>query len=165
MIAAATIAELLADVESTETLEMADGKSGVRMERVRIDGESYVVKYLSLADDWIMRITNDHSLRPLQVWESGLRERLPRCIDDATVAMGLDDPDGDRRTARLAILMRDVGEWLVPEGHDPIPLDQHRLFLTHMATPARDVLGMARRRRAVSNTRPLPLVRARAPDR
>jgi hypothetical protein len=30
--------------------------------------------------------------------------------------------------------MRDVGEWLVPEADDPLPLEQHRAFLGHMAT-------------------------------
>jgi thiamine kinase-like enzyme len=29
--------------------------------------------------------------------------------------------------------MRDVGEWLVPEGDDVVPLEQHSRFLDHMA--------------------------------
>lgn len=129
----ATISELLADAESIELLDTTDGKSGVRMERVTIDGESFVVKYLSLAEDWIMRLTGDRAIRPLQVWESSIRDRVPACIDDAVVAIGLDDPDDDRSSARLAILMRDVGAWLVPEGDEPISLEQHRTFLAHMA--------------------------------
>jgi len=29
--------------------------------------------------------------------------------------------------------MRDVGDWLVPVSDDPVPMDQHRSFLEHMA--------------------------------
>jgi hypothetical protein len=32
-----------------------------------------------------------------------------------------------------ALLMRDMSPWLVPEGDEPVPLDQHLRFLEHMA--------------------------------
>ena len=128
-----SIAELLNAAESVELLASTDGKSGVQMERVLIAGISHVVKYVSFTDDWIMRTTRDLQIRPLQMWEAGLYDQVPLSIDHATIAMGLDDPDDDRSTARLAILMRDVGPYLVPEGDLPVTIDEHATFVSCMA--------------------------------
>ena len=49
---------------------------------------------------------------PCAVWESGVFDLLPRCIDHATVGAAREDGRG-------AVLMRDVGEWLVPAGRHP----------------------------------------------
>src|SRR4051812_1752801 len=128
-----SIAELLVDAESVEVLAQSDGKSGALMERVQIAGQSHVVKYISFADDWVMRTTRDLRLRPLQLWEGAVYDKLPASIDHATVGMGLDDPDGDRTTALLAILMRDVGTSLLPEGDSAVRLDEHATFISGMA--------------------------------
>ena len=107
-----------------------DSKSGAPFEQVTIDGDGYVVKYLHVDEDWIMRSSGDLRCRPLMVWQSGLLERMPASIDHAIVAAS---GGVGRHGWGAALLMRDVGAWLVPEGDSPVPLEQHRSFLTDMA--------------------------------
>jgi hypothetical protein len=123
---AATVDELLAGATDREPMHATDSKSGARFERVTIDGAPYVVKYLSRADDWIMRATGDLAYRPLLVWQSGLVDLTPDCIDHAYVGAA-HDADG------AAILLRDVATSLVPEGDEPLPLDVHLAFMEHLA--------------------------------
>jgi len=52
---------LLAGASDREPILSGAGKSGARLERVVIDGQRYVVKYLHLADDWTMRAAGDLS--------------------------------------------------------------------------------------------------------
>src|SRR5262245_11820862 len=80
---AASVEELLDGAEGREALVASDSKSGARFERITIDGAPYVVKYLHLDDDWIMRATGDFRCRPLLVWQSGLLADCPPCIDHA----------------------------------------------------------------------------------
>lgn len=136
--AVGSVAELLAGATERVPFSHADGKSGVPMERVVIDGQRFMVKHLCVSDDWIMRATGDIGVRPLLVWESGLLDRLPPVIDHAVEAMAVDPGPG---FTRAALLMRDVGEWLVPEGDDPLPLEQHLRFLDHMAALAATFWG------------------------
>jgi phosphotransferase family enzyme len=126
----ASLEELLAGATSREPIRPSDGKSETLFERVVIGGERYVVKHLHCDDDWIARATGDLTCRPLEVWRSGLLEEVPDCIDHAVVgvAAGL-----GRHGWGAALLMRDVGQWLVPEGDAPLPFEQHRRFLDHMA--------------------------------
>jgi hypothetical protein len=128
---ATTVAELLAGATGRRPMHAADSKSGARFERVTIDGEPHVVKYLHVDDDWIMRSTGDLACRPVTVWREGILDRVPTCVDHAVVgaATGL-----GRNGWGAALLMRDMSPWLVPEGDDPVPLDQHLRFLEHMAT-------------------------------
>jgi hypothetical protein len=123
---AGSIDELLAGATSREPFAHSDGKSGVPMDRAVIDGERFVVKHVSIDNDWIMRATGDLCCRPLLVWRSGLLARLPPTIDHAFAGFA---PEG----RGAAILMRDVGPWLVPEGDEPISIEQHSRFLDHMA--------------------------------
>lgn len=118
--------ELLAGASRREPLVHGDAKSGATFERVRIGDDDYILKHLRLDGDWIMRATGDLAYRAVRMWTSGLLDRVPGCIDHTVVAAAV-GPDGG------ALLMRDVGEWLVPEGDAPIPLDQHLRFLDHMA--------------------------------
>ena len=106
-----------------------DSKGGAALERVLIDGESFVVKHVHVDDDWIMRATGDITCRPLLVWQSGLIDCLPACFDTAMVgvAVGL-----GRNGWGCALLMRDRSDWLVPEGDEEVPLEQHVRFLEHM---------------------------------
>lgn len=127
---APSTAQLLGDGARREPLVHADGKSGGQMERVVIDGDTFVLKHLRAADDWIMRATGDVACRAITVWRAGWLDRLPACIDHAVVDAAWDEgPDGHGGV----LLMRDVGPWLVPEGDDEIPLEQHLRFIDHMA--------------------------------
>jgi hypothetical protein len=125
---ASTAAELIARATSREPLQHTDGKSAVPMERVVIDGASYVTKAISTRVDWVSRATGDYGCRVLGCWRDGILDQLPACFDHAIVAVAF-EPD----TGTTTLLMNDVGEWLVPEGDDIITLEQHRLLLDHMA--------------------------------
>lgn len=121
-------AELIAGATSREPLHHTDGKSVTPMERVVIDGTSYVTKTISTRLDWISRATGDYGCRVLACWRDGILDALPACFDHTVVAVA-HEPD----TRTTTLLMHDVGEWLVPEGDTPVSLEQHRRFLDHMA--------------------------------
>ncbi|MDT4923641.1 MAG: hypothetical protein QOG01_1354 [Pseudonocardiales bacterium] len=125
-VVAPSLADLLAGVTEQSSIEDGAGKSGARLERVVIDGESYVVKHISRADDWTMRAAGQLWGAPLVLWRRGLLAQLPDCINQPIVGVAY-EPDG------CALLMRDVGQWLVPVNDDVIPLEQHLSFLDHMA--------------------------------
>ncbi len=127
---AGSIEELLQGATAREPLISSDAYSGAILERVVIDGERYVLKRISFTDNWLMRAAGDLTGWEIAVWESGLLHSLPPSIDHATVgAARYDGPDGPRG----ALLMRDVGPWLVPEGDAKLPLEQHLRFLDRMA--------------------------------
>jgi hypothetical protein len=120
--------ELLAGAAQREPFTPADGKSSVPMQRVVIDGESYVTKTISPDNDWISRATGDVGSRVLWCWRSGLLDQLPPVIDHTIVAVA-----HDPSTRSVTLLMRDVGRWLVPEGSAPVSNEQHEQFISHMA--------------------------------
>ncbi len=138
------VTELVARATDREVLHPVDGKSTSTFERVTIEGRSYVLKRLSPATDWIMRATGDHVHRPFLVWRAGIMDRVPACIDHAVVAM---EVSGAGDHAELAMLMRDVGPDLVPEGDAVVPARQHGDFVDHLAQLSaafwgwRDVVG------------------------
>jgi len=123
---AESVDELLAGATTRESFASSDGKSGVPMERVVIDGARFVVKHVSVENDWIMRATGDIGCRPLLVWRSGLLARVPPSIDHGFVGVA-------QESRGAAILMRDVSAGLVPEGDGVIPPEQNLRFLDHMA--------------------------------
>ncbi|MBW8827375.1 MAG: aminoglycoside phosphotransferase, partial [Acidobacteria bacterium] len=125
-----SIDELLEGATERRPLKTSDSKSGASFERVVIDGRPHIVKYLHPDDDWIMRVSGDLVCRPAVVWSSGLLDHLPASIDHAMVgvATGL-----GRNQWGIALLMRDVSDWLVPEGDQPVSLEQHLAFIDHMA--------------------------------
>jgi hypothetical protein len=124
---ASSAAELLAGATSRTPMSAADGKSDVPMERVVIDGASYVVKQLSPTLDWISRATGDYVARVLTCWRTGILDRLPDCLDHTIEAVAF-----DLETNTTTLLMRDVAETLVPEGDGAVPIEQHRRFIDHM---------------------------------
>ena len=125
--------ELLARASSRQQILPGDARAGAVYERVTVDGTPYFVKRLSPASDWIMRLTGDRVHRPYLVWQAGIMDRAPGCIDHTVVAMDL---DGDGDEAVLTVLMHDVGGCLVPPGDTVVPADQHAGFIAHMAALA-----------------------------
>jgi len=123
---AASVDDLLAGASEREPMADGAGKSGALLERVVIDGQRYVVKYLHLADDWTMRAAGDFTSATFTAWRKGLLARLPDCIDQPIFGVAR-DPGG------CVLLMRDVSQWLVPVSVEVIPLGQHLRFLDHMA--------------------------------
>ena len=123
---AASVDELVAGASSRVPMTVDDSKSGARFERVVIDDESFVLKHVDHRDDWIMRQTGDVGCIPVRVWESGVLDLLPDCVDHATVGAAREQGHG-------AVLMRDVGAWLIPAGDAPVGEEQHLRFLDHLA--------------------------------
>jgi Phosphotransferase enzyme family len=122
--------DLVVGAANRVALSPEDGKSGSTFERVTIDGEHYFLKSLTYEDDWISRVIHDRDFWIFRVYELGIMAQAPACIDHAVVGMAL---EGDGPGARLSILMRDIGTWLVPEGDEVVPLEHHLGFLDHMA--------------------------------
>ncbi len=123
--------DLIAGAEDRRPLFMGDGKSGSRLERLRIDGEPHVLKVLDLEDSWIMRSTGDLGRRQRLLFASGLLDGLPGCIDHAVV--GVAPVPAARGREGTALLMRDVGAHLVPEGSAPVDPGQEHRFVDDMA--------------------------------
>ena len=129
---APSIETMLAGATDRVTLVDGAGKSGATLERVTIDGDAYVVKYLVLADDWTMRAAGVLRGATLELWRRGLFARLPDCLDQPIVAVAW-EPATRARGPLTAVLMRDVGQWLVPVSDAAIPMPQQLRFLDHMA--------------------------------
>lgn len=116
--------ELLAGVEDREPM-VSVGKSGARLERVRVGGAPYVVKYLDRETDWTMRASGFDGYATVELWRRGILAALPHCIREPTVAVAQD--------GTAALLMEDVSTWLVPSTDEPITGPQNERFLGHMA--------------------------------
>jgi hypothetical protein len=80
-----------------------------------------------------MRFFGETTCIPLEVWQRGWMDVLPERIDHGVVGVagGL-----GRAGLGAAILMRDMGAELVPEGDEPITVDQHLQLLDDMAALA-----------------------------
>jgi hypothetical protein len=137
-----SVAELLDGATEREVIVAGAGKSGAVLERAVIGGEHFVVKHLRLADDWTMRAAGDLNSATLTLWRRGLFARLPDCINQPIVGVAVEPGlasagarQGGRPPVRpgAVLLMRDVGEYLVPVSDSVVPLEQHLRFLDHMA--------------------------------
>lgn len=120
----------LARASRVERILPSDARAGAEYRRVSVNGDTYFVKQLSPASDWIMRVTGDRVHRPYLVWQAGIMHRSPACIDHTVVAM---DVAGTGDRAVLTMVMRDVGTLLVPPGDTVVPVSQHAGFIDHMA--------------------------------
>jgi Phosphotransferase enzyme family len=127
---APTIAKLVAGASSRRPVRPSDAKSGATFERLVIDGERLFLKVLRADQDWIMRVTGNTTNWEYRVWAAGLYHRVPTVIDHAVVAMSL---EGDGPGARLAILMTDRSDDLVPPGDSTLTVAQHDRFVEHLA--------------------------------
>jgi hypothetical protein len=122
--------ELLVLASSREPVVPADARSGAVFERIVVGPDRYFVKRLSTASDWIMRASGDRVCRQYLVWQAGIMDQCPECIDHTVVAMSV---SGEGEDAVLTIVMRDVDGLLVPPGDAILPVGQHARFMAHMA--------------------------------
>lgn len=122
--------ELLAGVTSREPYLTTDSKSGNAFERVVIDGERLIVKYVHVDEDFTIRGLGDLGPRPLFVWRAGLMDLAPDLIDHGVVGVagGL-----GRNGWGAAILMRDLSAELVASGDQPLSMEEHLALLDHCA--------------------------------
>ena len=127
-----TVSELLAGAEDIRPLDDAPGKSGARLERLRIDGVDLVAKYLDPAHDWTVRASGVLGGPVARLWTSGILHRLPECLNQPIIGVAA-DPGGDAATGGTVLLMHDVGADLIPATDEPLPLATHLRLLGHMA--------------------------------
>jgi hypothetical protein len=125
-----SISLLLANARDFEQVD-APGKSGARLDRLTIDGDPFVVKYLDPAEDWTMRASGLLGGPVCTLWSRGILDRLPDCINSPIVAVAADN--AGRWDQRTAVLMHDVGDSLIPAVDEPITLAQGHTLLTAMA--------------------------------
>lgn len=124
---AASVDALLEGATDRVSLTPPDGKSGSRIEKVRIDGVGYVLKSSRNAWDWLMQASGDGGGRHLRLWQSALMGRVSGHIDHTIVGIAALPPDG------VALLMRDVTEQLVPAGDTELTGGEQDAFLAAMA--------------------------------
>jgi hypothetical protein len=120
---------LLRGVSERVPVHSSDAKSGASFEKLIINGRRCFLKVVSAEDDWIMRVTGNQHWE-YHVWRAGLYQRVPSVIDPAMIGMSLDSM-GD--VTRLAMLMHDRSEDLVPPGDSAVPASQHVGFIQHLA--------------------------------
>lgn len=125
-----SVDELLAGAERRDSFVPDNARSTSRFERVWLDGEPHIVKYLHAADDFMMRAFRDPGSRTLRAFAAGLFDAAPDVIDHAVV--GAASGTGHDGTG-YALLMRDVSADLVPPGDDLFPEAQHHAFVDHLA--------------------------------
>src|SRR4051812_33639426 len=120
-----SVEELLAGATDREVIADSAGKSGAILERVRIDGKPYVVKYIDRTRDWTMRAAGSLRGVSFELWLRGLFDELPTCFLQPIVGVARDE--------MTVLLMEDVSDWLFPVTDEPISLEDHLRVLDHMA--------------------------------
>jgi hypothetical protein len=123
---AGTVDELIGDATSREPMVVTDSRSGARFERVVIGGERFVLKHLSIANDWIARAYGDLGPWSVRVWSSGLLDAVPASIDHTYAGAAVAGREG-------AVLMHDIGPYLVPDVDAPVRETDHVAFLDDLA--------------------------------
>jgi hypothetical protein len=117
-------------VERREAFHSDDFRSGSHFERVWIDGQPHVVKYVHVDDDFLMRASGDLGCRTIRAYAAGLFDVAPDLIDHGVVGAA---PGHGRNGWGGALLMRDLSAQLVPPGDDPLTEERHLRFLDHLA--------------------------------
>jgi hypothetical protein len=126
---AASVEELLAGARRLGGHVPDDARSSAGFERVEVDGEPCLVKYVDPTRDFTMRVSGDIGCRPRRVWAAGLMDVAPDLLDHATLGVARWGTNG----WGAALLMRDVGPHLVPVGDDPVAEAAHVAFLDGIA--------------------------------
>ena len=110
------VEQLLEGTSGRTSYVPADSRSHAGFERVEIDGEQCVIKYVHPDNDFTMRVSGDVGCRPRRVWEAGYMDLAPETIDHATLGVAR----WGRNGWGAAILMRDVSTDLpVPSSSVP----------------------------------------------
>lgn len=124
-----SVDELLAGATHRQSFAPAESRSTSGFQRVVIDGQRCVVKYVHPDGDFLMRAGGDIGCIPLRAWTTGVMDSAPDVIDHATVGVA---PWG-RNGWGAAILMRDVSAELIPADNMPVTEHVHETLLDHLA--------------------------------
>lgn len=136
-----------------------DSLSGGTLEWLQPEGaggKRYVLKRFSYGSDWVMRATGDRQGRAVQVWRTGLLDRVPDGIMHGYLGCA---QDGDG----WAILLEDLSQSLVPSGDVPVAPEEQTVLLeayaslhadfwerAHLAPPNQGFCTLEQRYRSVS---------------
>jgi hypothetical protein len=133
---AVSIRELVEQAER-RPLADSDGKSGAMLERaVLADGRTVIVKRFDPDFDLVMRISRDMRGREVEMWESGIFDRLPADVGHAVI-------DGWFDEVGIGVLvMRDLGD-AVYGWRTRVSSDQCRSMVRSLASLHRTFLGRA----------------------
>src|SRR3954465_8312150 len=134
---AASVDELLDGARRLGDHVPEDARSSAGFERVELDGEACIVKYVDPTRDFTMRVAAAIACRPRRVWAAGLMDAVPEVIDHATLGVAPWGPNG----WGAAILMRDVGPELLPAGDQPVTETAHLGFLDALAALSAHLWG------------------------
>ncbi len=94
----------LVEQAAREPLVDSDGRSGAALERaVLADGRRVVVKRFDPGSDLVMRLCGDTRGREVEMWESGIFDRLPAAVGHAVLGGWYEDGAG-------VLVMRDLGD-------------------------------------------------------
>ena len=127
-----SVEELLGGATLAQSFVPDDARSPAGFERVEIDGERCVVKYVHPDFDFTMRVSGDLGCRPRRVWEAGLMDLAPDTIDHAMLGVAR----WGRNGWGAALLIRDVCDDLPVLGDEPIDEELHAAFLDGIAALA-----------------------------
>lgn len=137
--------ELLQQAVERSVVTRHDGRSGARLEHVRLaDGTAYVVKRVTPASDLTLALTGGTVAREYLLWRSGALDRLPPGVDHAvvdgwvdgdTTVIVMEDLD-DRVFTWRSRLSTDETDWVVARV-----AAMHRRFL---GSPPAEVVPLER---------------------
>lgn len=132
-----SVEELLEGVRRLGPFRPDDARSSAGFERVEIDGQPGVVKYVHPDHDFTMRVSGDVGCRPLRVWAAGMMDLVPDVIDHATIGVAR----WGRNGWGAAILMRDASPDFPELGDAPLDEETHAAFLDAIAALAAPLWG------------------------
>jgi hypothetical protein len=124
-----SVDDLLAGAVRLGEFRPVDARSPATFERVLVDGQRCVVKYVHFEHDFALRAIADAGCLTRRAWELGLMDSAPANIDHATMGMARWGDDG----WGCAVLMRDVTDELIPPGDSLLTEEQHLGFLNDLA--------------------------------
>jgi len=125
-----SVDELLAGATSRRPWQPAETRAAVAFERVEIDGEPHIVKYLHVDDDFSLRAFGDLGARTTLAFEAGLFDAAADAIDHAVVGMAR---GVGRNGWGCAILMRDVSADLATTDSSMFAVDEHERYVDSLA--------------------------------
>jgi hypothetical protein len=127
---ASSVEELLDGAERLGRFTPADARSPAGFERVVVDGEPHVVKFIHVDDDFATRVAGDIGCLPVRVWEAGLYDVAADLVDHGVVGMAR---GYGRHGWGAAILMRDLSDEIVVPDGSLLAEEVHLRLLSHCA--------------------------------
>jgi hypothetical protein len=127
---ARSVSDLLEGCTDRRPFHPEDARSSSHFEWVTIAGERLVLKHIHLDDDFTMRVSGDLGCRPLRIWQAGLMDVAADVIDHGVLGAAAGD---GRNGWGAALLLRDLGDELVPADDSLLTEAQHLSFLDRCA--------------------------------